>query len=209
MRIGIIGAGRIGSTLARLAVDAGHEVAMANSRGPATLLALRAELGPNAHARTVEQTAEFAELAVLAIPFFAYAGLPADALSGKVVADATNYYADRDGTIEGLDGAVTSSELVGERLPGARLVKAFNTIHFMDLAQAGNTALAELERRALFVASDDDAAKELVMSFIRDIGFTPVDTGSLAEGGARQQPGTSLYNVALTGREALAAVAAV
>ncbi|HZD38531.1 MAG TPA: NAD(P)-binding domain-containing protein, partial [Actinomycetes bacterium] len=116
MRIGIIGSGNIGSTTARLFVDAGHEVAIANSRGPQTLTGLVGSLGERARAATAEQAAEFGEVVVVAIPFGRYRHLPADQLAGKIVADATNYYPARDGSIPALDSdRMASSQLLASR----------------------------------------------------------------------------------------------
>jgi 8-hydroxy-5-deazaflavin:NADPH oxidoreductase len=108
MRIGIIGAGKIGATLARLFVQAGHEVAISNTRGPASLAELVQELGPRAQATTVDQAAAFGDLVVEAIPFGRYRDLPAALLTGKIVVTASNYYPPRDGTID-LDGRAQSN----------------------------------------------------------------------------------------------------
>ena len=124
MKIGIIGAGHIGGTTARLFIDAGHEVAISNSRGPETLRDLIANLGPRARATTPEEAARFGELVLVAIPLKDYTSLPAADLRGKVVVDAMNYYPNRDGHFTQLDaGNTTSSELLAAHLPGARVVK--------------------------------------------------------------------------------------
>jgi predicted dinucleotide-binding enzyme len=127
MNIGIIGSGNIGATAARLFADAGHEVAVSNSRGPESLVPLVKEIGPRGRAATVEDAADFGELVLVAMPFFAYETLPAEPLAGKVVVDAMNYYERRDGRID-FDG-LTSSEVVARHLPNSRLVKAFNTMY--------------------------------------------------------------------------------
>jgi predicted dinucleotide-binding enzyme len=201
MKIGIIGAGRIGATAARLFVKAGNEVAVSNSRGPATLQPLVAELGPKAKAMSVEDAARWADVVLLAVPWRTPEALPpAAAVAGKIVIDAMNAYA-ADGTVRDL-GPTTSSEETRKRLPGARLVKAFNTIWFQHLAERGRTDVPPDERHAVFVAGDDDTAKRIVERLIEEIGFGAVDTGSLAEGGRRQQPDTSLYNKVMTVRDA-------
>lgn len=201
MKIGIIGAGMIGHTVAKLFVQAGHEVAISNSRGPESLRDAVAELGPNAHADTVDHAAAFGEVVLLAVPWRSPEALPhADLVANKIVIDAMNPYA-ADFTIMDL-GASTSSEETARRLPDTRLVKAFNTIAFKDLATQGDLAKPEAERRAIFVAGDDAGAKAVVTELIRQIGFAPVDTGSLHEGGKNQQPGTALYNKPLTAAEA-------
>lgn len=204
-KIGIIGAGMIGATAARLFVDAGHDVAVSNSRGPASLAPLVKELGPKAHAMSVAEAARWADVVLLAVPWRSPDALPpADAVDGKIVIDAMNPYG-KDGTVLDL-GASTSSEETRKRLPGARLVKAFNTIWFKHLASRGRADLPIDERHAIFVAGDDAPAKAVVMKLIEEIGFGPVDTGPLVEGGRRQQPNTPVYNKVLTVREGKALV---
>ena len=201
-KIAIIGAGMIGATAARLFVNAGHEVAVSNSRGPDTLADLVHELGPTARAMTVPDAARWGDIVLLAVPWRTPEALPSpEAVAGKIVIDAMNPYAS-DGTVTDL-GSSTSSEETRKRLPGARIVKAFNTIYFKHLASRGRTDLPLDDRHAIFVAGDDDEAKRAVMTLIEEIGFGPVDTGSLAAGGRRQQPNTALYNKVVTRREAL------
>ena len=203
MKIGIIGSGNIGANAARLFVHAGHEVALSNSRGGEGLEALVAELGPRARATTIEDAAHFGEVSLLAIPFGKFKELPAEAFRGKIVLDAGNYYPQRDGQFDELDnGQTTSSELLAAHLGGARLVKGFNTIWFEHLATQGDTNLPLPERRAIFIAGDDAQAKETVARLIEEIGFAPLDTGPLREGGRLQQPGTPIYNRELTAKQA-------
>ncbi len=210
MKIGIIGSGHIGATAARLFARAGHEVAVSNSRGGAGLESLVEELGGKVRATDIEGAARFGEVVLVAIPFGKYATLPAEAFEGKVVIDAGNYYPQRDGNFAELDaGATTSSELVAAHLKGARLVKGFNTIWFEHLAKQGDTALPVDDRRAIFIAGDDADAKQVAARLIAEIGFAPVDTGPLGEGGRRQQVGTAVYNKELTAREAAEVLAAV
>ena len=205
-RIGIIGAGMIGSTAARLFVKAGHEVAVSNSRGPESLDALVGELGPQTRALTPTGAACWADIVLLAVPFRNPEGLPpGDSVAGKIVIDAMNPYT-LDGKVIDL-GESTSSEETRMRLPDARLVKAFNTIWYKHLAERGRTDLPIDDRHAIFVAGDDEDAKRIVMTLIEEIGFGPVDTGSLVEGGRRQQPDTPLYNKVLTVRDARGAEA--
>lgn len=197
MRIGIIGTGRIGGTLARHFLDAGHTVALANSRGPQTLRDLVAVLGERAQAATAEQVARFGDVVVVSIPFGHYTDLPADALAGKVVVDTGNYYPDRDGHRADLDeGRTTSSELVQQHLAGARVIKAFNAIRFDDLRDQADRGGVP-GRRAIPVSGDDAEAKRIVMGLISQIGFDPVDAGGLADGGRRHQPGTPVYTTDL------------
>jgi hypothetical protein len=203
MKIGIIGSGNIGATAARLFARAGHEVAVSNSRGGEGLEGLIAELGGGARAADVEGGARFGEVVLVAVPFGKYEALPASAFEGKVVIDANNYYPGRDGRFAALDGGeTTSSELLASHLRGARVVKGFNTIWFEHLARQGDAGLPVEERRAIFIAGDDEEAKRTVARLVEEIGFAAVDTGSLAEGGRRQQPGTAVYNKELTAREA-------
>ena len=138
MNIGIIGSGNIGATTARLFADAGHEVTVANSRGPESLAELVADLGPKARAGTVEDAARTGDVVLVAIPLRAYPDLPAEAFADKVVIDANNYYPQRDNQIEELDsGETTSSELLARHLPCARVVKSFNTMNFRPLGSEG------------------------------------------------------------------------
>jgi hypothetical protein len=197
MKIGIIGAGHIGAAAAHLFVRAGHQVAISNSRGPASL----AELGPRAHATTREEAARYGEVVLLAVPWRSPEALPSPAsVAGKIVIDAMNPYR-TDFSVSDLGGS-TSSEEVQKRLPGARLVKALNTIYYQHLEQRGRPDSPLDERHAIFLAGDDAEAKAVVARLIEGIGFAPIDTGSLREGGRRQQPGTPLYNQILTGAQA-------
>ena len=204
MRIGLIGAGNIGSTAARLFAGAGHEVVIANSRGPQTLEGLVAKIGPNARAGTVEEAADFGEVVMEAIPFGRYGELPAAKLSGKVFVTASNYYPDRDGEID--LGGLAQSELVARHLPGARVVKAFNTIYYVRLAENGRPGTPVEERETIFVAGDDEEAKALVCGLIGEIGFAPVDVGTLPES-KKQEPGSPIYNVPMRPAEAREALA--
>ena len=205
MKIGIIGAGHIGANAAKLFVEAGHEIAIANSRGAETLQDLVAELGERAQAVNVEEAAKFGEVVFISIPFGKYRELPADAFDGKIVIDSNNYYAERDGNFAELDNNETSSSvMLAEHLRGARVVKGFNTIWFEHLKTQGDKSLPLEERRAIFIAGDDAEAKEIVGKLIEDIGFAAVETGDLADGGLAQQPGTAIYNRNLTAGEAQA-----
>ena len=210
MRIAIIGSGRIGSTVADLVAAAGHELAIANSRGPEWLSELVGELGFGARAATVEDAAGFADLVLVAIPLHAYPTLPAGAFAGKTVIDAGNYYPERDGMIAALDDdRTTSSELLAARLPGATVVKAFNTMYFETLGAEARPEAPRSQRLTLFLAGDDADAKRRVAELIEELGFAAVDTGSLADGGRRQQPGAPLYNRPLAAADAERALAAL
>ena len=205
MKIGIIGAGYIGGNAAKLFTEAGHEIAIANSRGAETLRDLVAGIGGNAKAVNVEEAAAFGDVVFVSIPFGKYRELPAGAFDGKIVIDSNNYYPERDGNFVELDeGVTTSSELLKDHLKGARVVKGFNTIWFEHLKTHGNKDLPLEERRAIFIAGDDQEAKSVAARLIEEIGFAAIDTGDLHGGGLRQQPGTEVYNQTLTASEARA-----
>lgn len=201
MKIGIIGSGNIGGTAARLFAKAGHDVAVSNSRGPESLKSLIASVGGKVRAGTVEEAVAFGNVVLLALPWRDRRQLPPAALlAGKIVIDATNPYA-ADGKLLDL-GDSSSSEEVARQLPGARLVKAFNTIYFKHLASRGRADLPLRERHPIFMAGDDAEAKATIARLIEEIGFAPVDTGSLSEGGRRQQPGSDIYNQPMTAADA-------
>jgi EmrB/QacA subfamily drug resistance transporter len=208
MRVGIIGSGHIGGTLARAFVRAGHEVAISNSRVPATLDALANELGPRARAVTAAEAAEFGDVVVVSVPFGRYRELPTERFAGRVVIDTTNYYPDRDGHFDELDGdRTTSSELLQEHLPGARVVKAFNAIRWDHLRDGGRPA-DNPERVGIPISGDDESAKRIVAELIEQIGFDPVDAGTLAAGGRKHQPGSPIYVADLRSGELRARLAA-
>jgi predicted dinucleotide-binding enzyme len=190
--VGIIGSGYIGSTIARLAIDAGHQVMLSNSRGPETLLDIVAELGPQASAATSAEAATAGDIVVLAVPLYAFSDLPVAALAGKTVIDTSNYGPERDGHIAALDGtSLTSSELLQQFIPGAVVVKAFNNISFTHLRSLARPAGAA-SRSYLPIAGDSAPAKAAVTEFIDSIGYSVVDAGPLA-GSWRQATGTPAW----------------
>ena len=205
MRLGIIGSGHIGSTLARLFAAHGHDVLLANSRGPQSLSETVADLGPGVQAVTAQEAARQGDVVIEAIPFGRLADLPRAELAGKILVTAANYYPERDGAIDlgGLSEAAYTARLI----PGARVVKAFNTIWFRHLAEQGDPSKPREERRAIFVESDDAEAKAAVSQLVEELGFAAVDGGTL-HGSVRFQPGSPLYNRDLTGREATVALRA-
>src|SRR5215203_2057806 len=190
MDIGIIGSGNIGSTLARHFAALGHQVSIANSRGPASLAALAAETG--ATAATVEQAAGAQDVVIIAIPEAAVPQLPRDILAktSAVVIDTGNYYPSRDGRIAEIDEGLTDSEWVAQVL-GRPVIKAFNNIVADSLATRGVPA-GTAGRICLSVAGDDPRAKDLVLELIDALGFDGIDAGNLADSW-RQHPGTPAY----------------
>jgi hypothetical protein len=182
MTIGLIGAGHIGSQLARLAVAHGHKVVISNSRGPETLATLVAELGPNARAATANEAAKAGDIVVVTVPLKNYKEVPVQPLAGKVVIDTNNYYPERDGRIPELDNeSTTTSELLQAHLPSSKVVKAFNHIYAAHLTTDGVPAGSK-NRRGLVIAGDDPAAKTTVTQLLDQFGFDTVDAGPLKEG---------------------------
>jgi predicted dinucleotide-binding enzyme len=177
-RIGIIGSGSIGAAVARLAVAAGYDVLIANSRGPESLTDLIDELGPRLQASDTRTAAQFGDIPVLAVPLAAYPNLPVDAFAGKTVLSTGNYYPHRDGRIGQLDSLEsTTAEYEQALLPGAVIVKVFNNILFHHIPNLANSH----PRTALPVASDDSYAKARVSTIVKSLGFDTVDAGTLAE----------------------------
>ncbi|MGN6326564.1 NADPH-dependent F420 reductase [Pseudolysinimonas sp.] len=178
---GIIGAGNIGSAVAEAVIKLGHDVVIANSRGPETLADLIAKLGPKARAATAQEAAEAAEVAVVTVPLKAIDQVPVEPLAGKIVLDTNNYYFERDGHIAELDeGRATTSGMLQEHLPTSQVVKAFNHIMAADINTTGSPA-GTPDRRALATASDYPEAVELVTRLYDEIGFDTVDTSPLSE----------------------------
>ncbi|MFI7294872.1 NADPH-dependent F420 reductase [Streptomyces sp. NPDC050121] len=190
--LGLIGAGHIGSALARLAVVAGLNVVLSNSRGPETLADLVAELGEHARAATPAEAAQAGDLVVATVPLNSYQQLPAAALVGKTVIDTMNYYPERDDRIAELDAAEqTSSALVQRHLANSNVVKAFNNIDFVRLFTSARRAGAD-DRSALPIAGDDALAKSQVAELLDVLGYDAVDIGTLADSW-RSEPGTPVY----------------
>lgn len=192
MRIGIIGAGHIGRTLAAHFVRAGHEVVLSNSREPESLQDLVSVLGPRASAATPADAARSGDVVVVCVPFGRFRDLPAEELVGKVVIDANNYYPQRDGHLEELDDDhTTSSELLQAHLR-ARVVKALNSMYWEHLRDYVRPA-GDPGRIAIPISGDDARAKRVVAGLIDEIGFDAVDAGTLADGGRKHQPGSPVY----------------
>jgi predicted dinucleotide-binding enzyme len=180
--IGLIGAGHIGSQIARAALKSGYDVVLSNSRGPETLSALIAELGPKARAATPAEAARAADIAVVTVPLKAYRSVPVEPLAGKIVIDTNNYYPQRDGRIPELDNeSMTTSELLQGHLPTSKVVKAFNHIYASQITTDGQPA-GTPNRRALVIAGNDTEAKKAVTRLLDQFGFDTVDAGPLKEG---------------------------
>jgi predicted dinucleotide-binding enzyme len=180
--IGLIGAGHIGSQVARLAVKNGYDVVLSNSRGPETLASLVGELGPKARAATPAEAARAGDIVVVTVPLKSYRSVPVEPLAGKIVIDTNNYYPQRDGHIPELDNeSTTTSELLQAHLPKSKVVKAFNHIYAADLTKDGQPGGTK-NRRALVIAGDDPAAKAAVTHLLDQFGFDTVDAGPLKEG---------------------------
>lgn len=194
MKIGLIGAGHIGSNLARLAVKHGHDVIISNSRDPKTLQNLVTELGPHAKAAWAKDAAAQGDIVVVTIPLKNYQSVPVEPLKGKIVIDTMNYYPMRDGQIVALDnGTSTTSELLQAHLPESNVVKAFNSIFAGDLLSTA-ASKDDPNRRTLPIAGNDPEAKTVVSHLIDQFGFDTYDVGQLHEG-FRFQNGTPAYTI--------------
>ena len=179
--IGLIGAGHIGSQLARLAVQHGYDVVISNSRGPETLKGLVQELGSRARAGTSAQAADAGDIVVVTIPLKNIGNVPVAPLAGKIVIDTNNYYPQRDGHIAELDNEKsTTAELLQRHLPNSKVVKAFNHIYAASLTTDGQRT-GTPNRRALAIAGNDAEAKRVVAQLIDRFGFDVVDIGPLSE----------------------------
>jgi predicted dinucleotide-binding enzyme len=190
--VGIIGSGQIGSTIARLAILAGHHVVLSNSHGPETLANTITGLGQKASAATSAEAAATGDIVVVTVPVKAFPHLPAVALSGKTVIDTCNYSPERDGHIAELDNtSLTSSELLQQYIPDATVVKAFNNIYFKHLLSLSRPTGAT-DRSYLPIAGNSAPAKAQATRFIDSIGFAVVDIGSLANSW-RQETGTPVW----------------
>ena len=191
--IGLIGSGHIGSTVARLAVDAGHDVVLSNSRGPETLTDLVDELGPHARAATAAEAAAAGDIVVVTVPLKAYREVPVEPLRGKVVIDTNNYYPQRDGHIAELDDeSTTVSELLQAHLPESRVVKAFNNIYFELPRHRCSGPPATRSGRCSPSPATTTRPRRSVTELLDELGYDAYDVGPLAEGW-RYQRDTAAY----------------
>jgi predicted dinucleotide-binding enzyme len=190
--VGFIGSGHVGSTIARLAIEAGHQVVLSNSRGPETLADTVADLGPRASAATRGEAAAAGDIVVVSVPVNAFSNVPIAPLAGKTVIDTCNYGPERDGHIRELDSkSLTSSELLQRYIRDTMIVKAFNNIFFKHLLSLARPAGAA-DRSYLPIAGDSGPAKAAVTEFIDSIGYSVVDAGTLADSW-RQATGTPVW----------------
>ena len=178
MKIGVIGAGFIGRAVAQLALAAGHEVMLSNSRGPQTMSSVLSGIR-GVKVGSAQDAAQFGDVVLVAIPFEHYRSVPAQWLEGKTVLDPNNYYPERDGHFPVLDRfETTTSRLLAEHFSHSKVVKVFNAIFATDLTEDARPHGAP-DRRALPVAADDAGAKAQVISLLDELGFDAVDAGNL------------------------------
>ncbi|MEU8868974.1 NADPH-dependent F420 reductase [Streptomyces umbrinus] len=187
--IGFIGSGRIGGALAHLAVAAGHDIVLSNSRGPESLRETAAQLGTRARAATTTEAAAAGDLVVVTIPIRAYRHVPVEPLRGRIVIDTLNYDPARQGAVPDIEAGDTPPHLLLQaHLRDAYVVKAFSTVFFKHLPQLARPAGAP-DRSAVPIAGNHATAKAAVATLIDSLGFDPYNVGSLAES-RRFAPGT-------------------
>ena len=179
--IGIIGSGHVGSNLAQAAIAHGYDVVLSNSQGPDSLAGLVKELGPQARAATPAEAAADGDFAIVAIPVTTIDQVPVEPLAGKVVIATINYFPQRIGRIPEIDnGTTTAPGLLQAHLPASKVVRAFSMINAAEMSGDGHPE-DDPRRRALALAGDDPAAKQLVAGLYNEFGFDALDIGGLDE----------------------------
>jgi predicted dinucleotide-binding enzyme len=198
--IGIIGAGRLGTAIARQSLKAGYNVNISNSRGPQSLELMLGVLLPGAMALTVNEAAQKSDIIILAMPLNRYSALDPKWFAGKIVIDAMNYWPPTEGEIpEFMNEQVTSSEYLQQYFDQARIVKTLNHVAYSEIEEH-SLPPAHPQRRAIAIAGDDVAAKKQAEQFIDTLGFDTTDLGDLKQG-SKFQPDTKLFNARLTKEE--------
>jgi 8-hydroxy-5-deazaflavin:NADPH oxidoreductase len=205
--IGIIGSGHVGTNLASAAVAHGYDVVLSNARGAASLAGLVADLGPKARAAAPEEAAAAGDFAIVAIPITTVDRVPVEPLAGKVVIATINYFPQRDGHIAAIDnGATTAPGILQAHLPASKVVRAFSMLDAADMSGDGHPR-GDPKRRALALAGDDPAARQLVAGLYDEFGFDALDLGGLDESW-RVDPGQRAFVTRQTLAELRANVAA-
>ena len=190
--IGIIGSGHVGSSLAKAAIAHGYDVVLSNSQGPDSLAGLVRDLGSHAQAATPAEAAAAGDFAIVAIPITTIDQVPVEPLAGKVVIATINYFPQRNGHIAEIDnGTTTVPGVLQAHLPDSQVVRAFSMIDAADMSEAGHPA-GDPKRRALALAGDDPAARQMVAKLYDEFGFDTVDLGGLAESW-RVDPGQAAF----------------